>query len=103
MSTKTETIILKAIDIIRSNPDGIRYSELVKKLQSELPDYPVNTINGIVWNLEIRASDKIYKPVRGFYRLTMFKEKVDKNKDENVPVLREYGKMTTISLLLIGS
>ena len=87
MSTKTETIILKAVDVIKLNPDGIRYSDLVRKLQGELPDYPVNTIHGIVWNLEIRASDRIYKPARGVYRHTMFREKEGKDKDEIIPVV----------------
>jgi len=86
MTTRTKTIILKAVDAIKLNPDGIRYSDLVRKLQSELPDYPVNTIHGVVWNLEIRASDKIYKPARGIFRHTTFRETEDKGKTETIPI-----------------
>lgn len=86
MITRTETIILKAVDAIKSNPDGIRYSDLVRYLHSELPDYSVNTINGVIWNLETRIPDKIYKPLRGVYRDLIFKEKVDKGKGETLPV-----------------
>lgn len=31
MATRKEEIIPKAIEILESNPDGVRYSDLVKK------------------------------------------------------------------------
>jgi hypothetical protein len=89
MTTRTETIISKAVDIIKSIPDGIRYSDLVRYLHSELPDYSVNTINGVIWNLETRIPDKIYKPLRGVYRDLIFKEKADKGNDETPPVIEK--------------
>lgn len=74
MTTKKEKITSKAIDIIKSNPLSIRYSELVKKIQEEFPDIPVNTIHGTVWNLEMRVPDEVYKPARGLFRHTTFRE-----------------------------
>jgi hypothetical protein len=73
MSTRREIIILKAVDIIKFNPDGIRYSDLKNRLRSEFPDFPVNTIHGVIWNLDARVPEKIYKPVRGLYRHTLFR------------------------------
>jgi hypothetical protein len=74
MVTKRERIVSKAIDLIKSNSNGIRYSELVRKIQEEFSDIPVNTIHGTVWNLEIRLPNEVYKPARGLFRHTSFKE-----------------------------
>lgn len=73
MATKREKIITKAIEIIKSNSNGIRYSDLVRKIQEELAEIPVNTIHGTVWNLEMQISNEVYKPARGIFRHTMFK------------------------------
>lgn len=36
--TAREKIIAKAIEILKSNPNGVRYSDLVRKINDELPD-----------------------------------------------------------------
>lgn len=74
MTTRREKIIAKAIEILRSNPDGIRYSVLVRKISQEFPEIPVNTIYGTVWNLETRALNEVYKPARGLFRHVEFRE-----------------------------
>jgi hypothetical protein len=73
--TKKEKIISKAIEILKNNPDGVRYSELVRKIKQEFSDIPVNTIYGVIWNLDSQIPDKIYKPVRGLFRHIDFREK----------------------------
>ena len=74
MTTKKEKIISKAIDLLKSTPDSIRYSELIRKIQEEYPDIPVNTIHGTIWNLETQVPNEVYKPARGLFRHVMFKE-----------------------------
>ena len=74
MATKREKIIAKAIEILKSNPDGIRYSALVRKISQEFPEIPVNTIHGTVWNLDTRVPNEVYKPARGLFRHLKFKE-----------------------------
>jgi hypothetical protein len=73
MATRKGTITDKAIEALKSNPDGIRYSDLVRSLQSDLPEIPVNTIHGTIWNLDARLPNEIYKPVRGLFRHTDFR------------------------------
>jgi len=90
MATKREKIISKAMGIIKSNSDGIRYSELVRKIQGELPDIPINTIHGTIWNLETRAPREIYKPARGLFRHTMFREApVSEGEPETTPTVEK--------------
>jgi len=74
MATKRELIITKAIEILKSIPSGVRYSELVRNIHQEFPDIPVNTIHGTTWNLETRIPSEVYKPARGLFRHISFKE-----------------------------
>ena len=74
MVTKKEKIVSKAIEILKLNSNGVRYSDLVRKIQEEIPDIPVNTIHGTVWNLETRVPTEIYKPARGLFRHIKFRE-----------------------------
>ncbi|HHW42088.1 MAG TPA: hypothetical protein GXX19_13300 [Syntrophomonadaceae bacterium] len=79
--TRKEIIQSKAVEIIKSNPAGIRYSELVNRIQESFPTFPKNTIHGTVWNLDIRLPDEIYKPARGIFRHTTFNEEVGNKED----------------------
>jgi len=74
MPTKREKIIKKSVEILLEEQNGIRYSELVKKLKNNFPDIPVNTIHGSIWNLDTRVPNKVYKAARGLFRHTSFKE-----------------------------
>jgi len=74
MSTRREQITSKAIQALKQNPNGMRYSELVRTLQQEFPSIPVNTIHGTIWDLDVRLPNEIYKPARGLFRHTSFKE-----------------------------
>ncbi|MBC7333941.1 MAG: hypothetical protein H5T85_05750, partial [Actinobacteria bacterium] len=76
MTKKREEIIKKVIEILKSNPDGIRYSNLIRKIHEELPEIPINTIHGTVWNLDKRLPDEIYKPEKGLWRHTEFRDRV---------------------------
>ncbi len=80
METSRARIINKAIETIRSSPNGIRYSDLHGKIREAFPDIPANTIHGTIWNLETRT-DEVYRPARGFFRHTNFKDLVDEKKE----------------------
>jgi hypothetical protein len=84
MGTTKEKIIEKAIEIIKSKPDGIRYSDLVKEIHKKYPRIPIKTIDGTVWNLEARVQNEVYKPARGLFRHVSFREK-EINKEEQKP------------------
>jgi hypothetical protein len=57
----------RAKQIVQSCPQGIRYSELVRRLLRENPETPKNTIQGSVWDLDTRYPELIHKPSRGLY------------------------------------
>jgi hypothetical protein len=74
MTTKTELIQAKAIEILKSAPKGIRTSQLINAIQDALPDVHPKTINGTVWKLPTTRAEKVYKPSRGLFRHTSFRE-----------------------------
>jgi hypothetical protein len=89
MTTRTEIIIQKAENMLRAESDGIRYSDFVRKLHEAFPDYPINTIHGVVWNLEVRAPDQIYKPIRGMYRHVKYRDIAEKAKEISPPIAKK--------------
>ncbi len=89
MATRREKITTKAIEILKSNPSGIRYSDLVRKISQEFPEIPVNTIHGTVWNLETRVPDEVYKPARGLFRHVKFKEEEISEEEREIEKIKE--------------
>lgn len=68
MTTRKEKITSKAIEVLKSNLDGVRYSDLIRRIHEEFPEIPVNTIHGTIWNLDARVPAEVYKPARGLFR-----------------------------------
>jgi len=76
MVTQKDLIILKVIEILKNNPEGIRYSQLINMVKESLPDIPfINTIRGVVWDIDIQKPNEIYKPERGLFRHVSFRGK----------------------------
>jgi hypothetical protein len=72
IGTKITTI---ALELLKKNPDGIRYSELVRLISEAELDLKVNTIHGNVWNLDARFPTKVFWTSRGLFLLTEFSDK----------------------------
>lgn len=66
-ATVREQIRSQAVELLKSAPHGLRYSELMAKIQEVLPGVPKNTIAGNIWNLEVVVPEQVYKPARGMY------------------------------------
>lgn len=86
MSTIGQKITEIALQILEENPEGQRYSELVRNVIARDGFLKINTVHGNVWNLDERFPDRVYKPSRGLFRLTKFRDaNTDQLKDELVP------------------
>jgi hypothetical protein len=72
--TRREEITNKARAFLEGEPEGLRYSVLVKRLVEALPQIPPNTIHGTVWNLDAKHPDEFYKPAKGVFRHVKFKD-----------------------------
>ncbi|MFH1778394.1 MAG: hypothetical protein ABH952_12725 [Candidatus Omnitrophota bacterium] len=85
MGTKKEKIISKAIEILKSNSKGVRFTNLVREIHQEIPEIPVNTIHGTTWNLEKHVPDKVYKAARGLFRHVDFREEEIRQEERKLP------------------
>ncbi|MCS7029539.1 MAG: hypothetical protein NZ519_12320 [Bacteroidia bacterium] len=74
MATRKEQIKTKAVELLKNNPQGIRYSQLVNMIYDSFPDIPINTIQGAIWDLDVTLSSEVYKADRGLFRHTSFRE-----------------------------
>jgi len=74
MLTQKQKIIEKAIEILRNNPEGIRYSELVRKIQEELPKIKKNVIQWTIYNLDSQRPETVEKPERGLFRFIQYRK-----------------------------
>ena len=74
MVTKRATIRSKAIEFLKTEPNGIRYSELAERIQQAFPDIAENTIYGSIWDLDKTMPDQVYKAGRGVFRYIAFRK-----------------------------
>ena len=81
-TTITGQIRKIAFELLENKPEGIRYSELGRKILENNSSFMPNTISGATWDLDIKFPDKVYKPDRGVFRLIKFKEDVPTQPDQ---------------------
>lgn len=67
-------IHVKALELLKRNPEGLRFSELQRAIQRSFPRFSIKTINNSIGKLDSAHSGRVYKPAQGLYRLTEFKD-----------------------------
>jgi len=76
MPTQQQKIIQKIKEILENSPRGVRYSDLVKAIQKELPQVNINTIHGTIWRLKQKIDGgeikDISRPEHGLYILSKY-------------------------------
>ena len=70
--TQKERICTKAVELLETEPRGLRFSELMRRLKEELPD--AKSLRRLIPNLHILRPEEVYKPERGLFRHVRFKE-----------------------------
>lgn len=73
LSTITGRINAKALELLEQNTEGIRWTELNKKIMESDANFHPKTVNGCVWKLTEKFPDKVYKPSKGLFRLLKYK------------------------------
>ena len=71
--TLRDKITRKAKELLAASPDGIRFSELVNRLEEAIPGEAHGNFTGAIWNLDARFPNEIYKPSRGLFRLIRYR------------------------------
>lgn len=75
MPTQKQKLVAKAIEMVRGEPNGIHYSDLLGRLhnESDFASVPRNSITGAVWNLDVQKPNEIFKPSRGVFQHTSYR------------------------------
>jgi hypothetical protein len=71
---KRDVIRAKAMSALQRHPAGLRFSELRAAVRKALPTLNVKTINNAIISLEAAHPDSVYKPTKGVYRLSRFRD-----------------------------
>lgn len=87
--TNREKIITRAIAILKDLYQGIRYSDFVRQVHAALPQIPKNTIHGVIWNLEVKESRHVFKPARGIYLHTKYRDTPEQIESKPVSPAKE--------------
>ncbi len=93
MPTQREKIIKKAKEILENSPEGIRYTDLVKRIHTEYPEIKTKVIQWVVFDLHKKFKE-ILKPERGVFILEKYmKEKIEKGISEVKEKVKEIEKI----------
>jgi hypothetical protein len=87
--TNREKIVSQAIAILKDIPQGIRYSDFVRQVHGALPQIPKNTIHGVIWNLEVKEAQHVFKPARGMYLHTKYRDTTEAVEPKSVYPAKE--------------
>ena len=71
-SKVTHRIYEVIFELLEKHPGGLRWSELLLKIQEYDPSFHPKTVNGCVWKLIERFPDKVYKPKKDLFRLLKY-------------------------------
>lgn len=65
----TERIEATAFKLLEQHPEGLRWTDLNRRIEESDSDFHPKTVNGCVWKLVERYPDRVYKPSKGLFRL----------------------------------
>lgn len=100
-SSITTIIREKIEEILKQNPQGLRFSDVMKRVKISLPDSNINTIDGQLWRL-FTQQKRIYRPERGLYRHSSFKgQDTDPHFEEIATTLTEEDFYKPFALYLV--
>ena len=68
-SKVTERIEATAFKLLEQHPEGLRWTDLNRRIEESDSDFHSKTVNGCVWKLVERYPDRVYKPSKGLFRL----------------------------------
>lgn len=72
-TTLQDQIRKRAVELLLSEPNGIRYMALVRRIKED-PKFKNHAICGAIWNLDSVVPAEVYKASRGLFRAVKFRD-----------------------------
>ena len=72
MAGIVEQILEAALQILEEHPDGLRYTELNKKIIERNQSFNYNTVRTATYDLDVKQSGKVFKPDRGIFKMLKY-------------------------------
>jgi hypothetical protein len=69
-----QRIVQRAFEILEANPQGVRFSDLLRQIAAADPSLNVNSMYAIIPALPDEYANRVYRPSRGLYRLTKYRD-----------------------------
>ncbi len=85
MATQGDSIRDEAVRLLKNNPNGLRFSQLIRELNDIFPSVPRKSIPPTIWDLDIKRGREIYKPTRGLFKYRFSPEAENKQATEPLP------------------
>lgn len=73
-TTITGRIYATALELLGQNPEGLRWSELISKVNASDKKFHPKTVNGCIWKLLEKFPNDVYKPEKGLFRLVKYRQ-----------------------------
>ncbi len=80
--TQAEKINSKVLEMLKSNPGGYKWSELIRAVEAQYPEIAFNTITGGTYDF-LKKSKEIYKVAKGLYRHTTYRSEDEQEEEES--------------------
>ena len=90
MKLNRQQIHERALQVLEANPQGVRWSDLLRAVEADAPGTPHNSIHGGIHNLLTTRTAQIVKVARGTYQLAKYVEA-----DDAIASAREEDTVTT--------
>lgn len=74
LDTITGRIYAKVFELLEKNPKGMRWTDLLSEIQESDSSFHPKTVNGCVWKLIEKYPEEVYKPSKGLFRLTKYRD-----------------------------
>lgn len=87
--TAKDRIIKTALRLLKEQPAGVKSSDLIQKIQNELPREAENTVKTFTGTLPTLRPVEVYKPARGILRLVQFRECESPERQAQTPAVKK--------------
>lgn len=71
--TVTSRVYEIIFEELEKHPEGLGWSEIAKIVKHREPSFHPKTVNGLIWKMPEKYTEKVFKPEKGKFQLIKYK------------------------------